>query len=216
MVYPTKDRRVTAAFGVPGSWAAGYHTGTDFGVPTGTVVRATKGGVVVFAGYSGGWGTAYGNHVVVSSYHNGHFVRHLYAHLSKISVGYGERIDTGEVIGLSGNTGNTTGPHLHYEERTAPFGYYNHKRPVLLGFVPPPVISLRKLKFGKRNLHVRRLKRRLNRYFPKKKKLVGLRFNNKLKDRYAEYQRSLGYTGKDANGLPGRSSLQKLGFRVRP
>jgi len=212
---PIKNGTINVPYGVRGSyWQAGYHTGTDFVANIGTPVRATKAGVVVFSGYTGGWGQSYGYHIIVSSWHNDRLVRHMYAHLSHRAVGLGERVKTGQYLGESGNTGNATGPHLHYEERWAPFGYYDNKAPVLLDYSPAPVISVSKVQPGKRNLHVRRLKRRLNRYFPKKKPLRGLYFGKELRERYAEYQRNLGYKGDDANGRPGWKSLRKLGFRV--
>lgn len=214
-MYPTKSKVVTAPYGVRGSWwAAGYHTGTDFAASIGTPIYATKQGVVVFSGYSGGWGVAYGYHVIVSSYHDGKFVRHMYAHLYSRKVGIGERVKAGQLIGYSGNSGNTSGPHLHYEERWAPYGYYNNKAPILLSYKPPVTISVSKAQPGKNNRHVRRLKRRMNRYFPNRKPLRGTYFGKELRNRYAEYQRNLGYSGSSADGRPGWKSLRKLGFRV--
>lgn len=135
MTQPTKLNYVTCHFGVRGSWAAGYHTGIDYRAPVGTKVFATKNGRVVHSGW-GGLGRAYGNHVVIESKHNGRMVRHLYAHLSKNRVRKGQRVRTGKVIGRSGNTGNSTAPHLHYEERVAPYGYYNHRKPQLPKWKP--------------------------------------------------------------------------------
>jgi len=213
---PIKNGKITTPYGVRGShWAAGYHTGTDFAANVGTQIRATKGGAVVFSGYSGGWGQAYGYHVIISSYHNGKMIRHMYAHLSSRKVVAGQRVKAGDVIGLSGNTGNTTGPHLHYEERHTNYDYYDNQRPVLLDYQPKPIIHLSKVQPGKVNLDVAKLKRRMNKYFPKKPKIWGPRFNRKLRDRYKEYQRNLGYTGAQADGRPGRESLRKLGFDVR-
>lgn len=117
---------VTCAFGVRGQWwFAGYHTGRDYRARTPVPVRATRRGVVVFAGTAGGWGSAYGVHVIVDT--GG--VRHLYAHLSKVSVRRGQKVAAGARLGLSGQTGNAPAPHLHYEERVAPYGYMNHRRP---------------------------------------------------------------------------------------
>src|SRR5690349_13459380 len=178
---PTKSGKVNVPYGVRGSyWAAGYHTGTDFDASIGTPIYATKGGVVVFSGYHGGWGASYGYHVIISSYHEGRIVRHMYAHLYERKVSYGQRVKDGQLIGLSGNSGNTTGPHLHYEERWRDFGYYDNKAPILLDYQPAPVISVSKAQPGKNNLHVLRLKKRMNRYFPKKKPLKGTYFGKEL------------------------------------
>lgn len=95
--------RITCGYG-------GYrgHTGMDIGAKVGTAVRAAKGGQVIFAGYSGG----YGKNVVIS---HGDGIKTRYAHLSKIYVSKGEKVAAGEVIGAVGMTGRTTGPHLHFE-----------------------------------------------------------------------------------------------------
>jgi len=86
------------------------HRGLDFGVPVGTPVRTTLSGRVVYAGWNN---EGYGNLVIVE---NGPW-RTYYAHLSQIPVRVGQWVAAGEVIGLSGNTGNSTGPHVHYEVR---------------------------------------------------------------------------------------------------
>jgi len=86
------------------------HTGIDIAVPTGTQVKTTMDGQVVYAG----WNTqGYGNLVIVE---NGAY-RTYYAHLSSIPVSVGDEVKAGTIIGLSGSTGNSTGPHLHYEIR---------------------------------------------------------------------------------------------------
>ncbi|MEE4546964.1 M23 family metallopeptidase [Streptomyces sp. V4-01] len=90
------------------------HSGQDFVVPTGTTVRAAHTGTVVTAG----WGGAYGNNIVIK---NGTNLYTQYGHLSHIGVHVGEQVITGETIGLSGSTGNSTGPHLHFEVRTTPY-----------------------------------------------------------------------------------------------
>ncbi len=86
------------------------HNGLDFGVPVGTPVRSTMDGRVIYAGWND---QGYGNLVIVE---NGPY-RTYYAHLSSIPVSVGQQVSAGTVIGLSGNTGNSTGPHLHYEIR---------------------------------------------------------------------------------------------------
>lgn len=109
---------VGAATGTPyhasgSSWSKGYHTGVDFPVPTGTSVKAVKSGEVV----SAGWGGSFGYQVVIR-HADGHYTQ--YAHLSAISVRDGQSVSGGQRIGRSGSTGNSTGPHLHFEVRTGP------------------------------------------------------------------------------------------------
>lgn len=94
-----------------GSWSSGYHTGVDFSVASGTPVKSIGSGTVV----SAGWGGSYGNEVVVR-HADGKFSQ--YAHLSSLSVSAGQTVQGGQQLGLSGSTGNSTGPHLHFEVRT--------------------------------------------------------------------------------------------------
>jgi len=88
----------------------GFHPGIDIAVPTGVPIAAAGGGVVVVAGPSGG----YGNFVVID-HNNGYST--AYAHQSQIAVSEGQTVTQGQVIGYVGNTGFSTGPHLHYEIR---------------------------------------------------------------------------------------------------
>ena len=90
---------------------ARFHAGTDLGAPTGTPVLAAKAGEVSVAEYLGGYG------LTVILRHEGGSQETRYAHLSQILVRPGERIDQGEIVGLVGSTGNSTGPHLHFEVR---------------------------------------------------------------------------------------------------
>ncbi|MFJ7195522.1 MULTISPECIES: M23 family metallopeptidase [unclassified Streptomyces] len=118
---PVSRYELSASFGNDGSRWAHKHSGQDFAVPVGTKVEAAHTGVVVKAGPNGGGdGPAYGNAVVIK-HTNGTYSQ--YAHLSKIDVRIGETVKTGERIALSGNTGNSSGPHLHFEIRhTADYG----------------------------------------------------------------------------------------------
>lgn len=97
------------------SWSSGYHTGIDFPVATGTTVKAVSSGQVV----SAGWAGAYGYQVVIR-HTDGRYSQ--YAHLSALTVKAGSPVSGGQRIGRSGSTGNSTGPHLHFEMRTGP-GY---------------------------------------------------------------------------------------------
>ncbi|KIF71319.1 peptidase [Streptomyces sp. AcH 505] len=94
-------------------WSSGYHTGTDFVVPTGTTVKAVAAGTVVTAG----WGGSYGNQVVIR-HSDGDYSQ--YGHMSSLNVSAGQTVTEGQQIGVSGATGNVTGPHLHFEIRTGP------------------------------------------------------------------------------------------------
>ncbi|KUM87661.1 MULTISPECIES: M23 family metallopeptidase [Streptomyces] len=111
---PVGGATIGTGYRVAGSmWSSGYHTGVDFVVPTGTSLKAVGAGTVV----SAGWGGAYGNQVVIKLA-DGYYAQ--YAHLSQLSVSAGQTVTGGQQIGLSGATGNVTGPHLHFEIRTTP------------------------------------------------------------------------------------------------
>ncbi|MEU7638218.1 M23 family metallopeptidase [Streptomyces sp. NPDC039016] len=96
-----------------GLWSSGSHTGIDFHAASGTPVHAVGSGTIVEAG----WGGAYGNNIVIRM-NDGTYTQ--YGHLSSIGVTVGQAVTPGQEIALSGNTGNTTGPHLHFEARTGP------------------------------------------------------------------------------------------------
>jgi len=96
-----------------------WHHGQDFSTPYGTNVYATGSGTVIEAGWNGG----FGNCVVVD---HGYGYRSTYGHLSKISVTVGLNIKRGDMIGLSGSTGTSSGPHLHYQIDL----YGQHKNPL--------------------------------------------------------------------------------------
>lgn len=93
------------------SWASSNHGGIDIAVYTGTPVKATRGGVVIAPT---GWYMGYGYAVIIQ--HDSGYVS-LYGHLSKILVKRGQRVEQGDIIARSGSTGNSTGPHLHFEIR---------------------------------------------------------------------------------------------------
>ncbi|MGW2519104.1 M23 family metallopeptidase [Streptomyces sp. NPDC001617] len=111
---PVSGGTIGTGYHVAGSmWSSGYHTGVDFVVPTGTSIKSVGAGTVVTAG----WGGAYGNQVVVRLA-DGYYAQ--YGHMSQISVSVGQTVSEGQQLGLSGATGNVTGPHLHFEIRTTP------------------------------------------------------------------------------------------------
>jgi murein DD-endopeptidase MepM/ murein hydrolase activator NlpD len=98
---------------------AEWHHGIDINAPLGAPVYASDGGVVVFSGWST-WG--YGNLIVID---HGNDWQTVYGHLSVINAGCGYDVSKGQVIGLVGTTGNSTGPHLHFEIQSAKLGYVN-------------------------------------------------------------------------------------------
>ena len=111
MALPIKGGKITTGYHVPGKhWSVGYHTGVDFAVPVGTDVLAVADGVVANAN----WGSAYGTQIV-QALSDGTYV--IYAHLSESLVKPGDKVKKGQQIGESGNTGNSTGAHLHFERR---------------------------------------------------------------------------------------------------
>ena len=90
-------------------WSKGYHTGVDYAVPVGTDVLAVADGKIENAS----WGKSYGTQLV-QKVDGGWFI---YAHLASTLVKAGDKVKAGQVIAKSGNTGNSTGPHLHVELR---------------------------------------------------------------------------------------------------
>ena len=110
MALPIKDGKITTPWRKRGKhWSTGFHTGVDFAVPVGTDVVAVADGKIENAS----WGKAYGTALVEKV--EGGWV--IYAHLSKTFVKAGDAVKAGEVIAKSGNTGNSSGPHLHFEYR---------------------------------------------------------------------------------------------------
>ncbi len=116
---PTPPKFATGKFGRPvygvltsrfGSRWGRMHSGVDFSASIGTPVNSSDGGRVIFAGREG----AYGNLIKIA--HDNEYITY-YGHLNKISVKNGQRVAKGELIGTVGNTGRSTGPHLHFEVR---------------------------------------------------------------------------------------------------
>ncbi|MFI7408217.1 peptidoglycan DD-metalloendopeptidase family protein [Streptomyces sp. NPDC049627] len=115
-VAPVESYELSAGFGSGGLRWANRHTGQDFAVPIGTPVRAVGDGRVVKVSCGGAFGME-----IVLRHADGYYTQ--YAHLAAVAVDQGERVDTGQWIGQSGTTGNSTGPHLHFETRvTAQMG----------------------------------------------------------------------------------------------
>ncbi|MER6286925.1 M23 family metallopeptidase [Streptomyces sviceus] len=113
-VAPISGSYISTGYKTGGSlWSSGSHTGVDFHAASGTSVHAVGRGTVVETG----WGGSYGNQIVIRMA-DGTYTQ--YGHLSSIGVSAGQSVTPGQQIGLSGATGNVTGPHLHFEARTSP------------------------------------------------------------------------------------------------
>lgn len=102
---PVVNYYISSRFG----WRHGRpHKGTDFAAPTGTPIRAAEGGKVIYSGWYYGYG-----YLIKLDHGNG--IKTKYAHCSRILVNQGQYVKKGQLIGKVGNTGNSTGPHLHFE-----------------------------------------------------------------------------------------------------
>ncbi|HLV10529.1 MAG TPA: M23 family metallopeptidase [Halanaerobiales bacterium] len=105
-IRPVGDQaRISSYYG--SRWGR-MHEGIDFAVSTGTLVKASRSGMVIYSG----WASGYGNTIVIEHQKG---IRTLYAHNSRLVVHGGQQVGKGQLIAYSGNTGNSTGPHLHFE-----------------------------------------------------------------------------------------------------
>lgn len=123
-IKPLSGGRQTSGFGLrkaPTKGASTNHRAIDWATPTGTAIWASSGGTVSVAGWQSGYG-----YVVYINHPDGNQTR--YGHLSKILVSPGQKVKQGQKIALSGNTGRSTGPHLHFELRVngTPVNPYNY------------------------------------------------------------------------------------------
>ncbi|MFI3213562.1 MAG: M23 family metallopeptidase [Eubacteriales bacterium] len=113
-IKPISGGTISSSFGYrtsPTAGASTYHQGIDWAVPVGTAVSASSGGTVTRAGWASGYG-----YVVYITHPGGLETR--YAHLSKVLVSVGQSVSQGDKIALTGNTGVSTGPHIHFEIRS--------------------------------------------------------------------------------------------------
>lgn len=126
-IRPVKGGYLNSSFGYrkdPIDNVTRFHQGQDITVKSGTPIYSPADGIVKRAYYAGG----FGNHIKLD---HGNGYTTLFAHLSKIKVKHGQKVSRGEVIGLTGNTGRSTAPHLHYEihhygESKNPLDYFFH------------------------------------------------------------------------------------------
>lgn len=111
-------------------WSLGYHTGADHDAPIGSYAIAVTRGTVIHAGVDAPWGRAFGIMVIIRT--AGGRYDYGYAHLDQALVRRGDTVVPGQLIGLTGDTGHVTGPHLHFEARTAGGHLADNVRPILV------------------------------------------------------------------------------------
>lgn len=198
-------------------WKLQYHTGVDYLAPTGSQASAPLTSRIVFAGRVGGWGTAYGNHVVGETKVAGRTYRWITAHLSRVDVKKGQVVGTGQRVGLTGATGNVSGPHLHFEVRVSPFTYGKDVDPVVLVNATEPGGGVDRLDpsnyyLGATGPHVTWLGQRLvahgfGRFY---KSGPGPVFTSVDRSAVAAFQKAQGWKGGAADGFPGHETLTRL------
>jgi murein DD-endopeptidase MepM/ murein hydrolase activator NlpD len=218
MVAPVKGP-IGTPYGKPGKWAWGKHPGDDYPVPVGTRVTAPAASTIIFAGRygSGSWGGRdYGNHVVGECIVNGVRYQWIVAHLSKVLVKKGQHVAAGQIVGLSGNTGRTTGPHVHFEVRAYPFNYANKfvNPAVLINHKPGPVDKMDPQNYGPGHsgqhitwLGTQLVKHGFGEYYTQG---PGPVWGNADRANVREFQKAQGWSGLDADGLPGKETLKRL------
>jgi hypothetical protein len=239
MANPVKNPKVSQPWGRPNPrYACKRHTGIDFACPVGTPLYAVADGVIenVLDDKS------YGKVVVLKCVGDGKTVHIWYCHMSKPTVKKGQKVSEGEELGLSGNTGNSTGPHLHLETRIAPFRYGNDvSNPFLdiLGIIDPNAPSERKvglwkkgiaavtpakkpankivhmssMVFGSTNDDIKVVQSALVDIAGASALVVDGHYGDKTTEAYKLWQHKLGFHGKDADGIPGKKSMAELAKR---
>lgn len=236
MADPVKSPRVTQPWGRPNTrYKAKRHTGIDFGMPVGTPLFAVANGKVSLLNDK-----SYGLVVVVAYEHDGVKYQDWFCHMSKQEVANGQEVAAGAQLGLSGNTGNSTGPHLHLETRIAPFRYGNdvaHPILTIAGIVDPNAPIVKKPSIVAKVVAVAKPAS------PKTTKVLSFaglqkgnaddiklvqsalvdivgasfvpngKFGPQTTAAYKRWQEKLGYKGSAADGKPGKTSLAELGKR---
>lgn len=239
MANPVANPRITQPWGRPNNrYACKRHTGIDFGVPVGTPVFAVCNAVVSRVMVD----KSYGKVVAIKYTFDGIQYETWYCHLSRQDVKVGQNVPEGFQLGLSGNTGNSTGPHLHLETRIAPFKYSNDvacpallnlagaidplapstKKPTVVSIVKSvakpatpktnKVVHLSGLVYGATNEDIKVVQSALVDVVGAQLDVNGT-FEARTKAAYTLWQNRLGYNGKDADGIPGKKSITELGKR---
>lgn len=200
-------------------WAAGFHPGDDWHTGAGAgdlgkPVASPVSGKVVHVG-TGGWGAAYGIHVIVEDATGD---RTAICHLRKATVALGAWVFYGDKLGELGQTGNVSGPHVHVERRKGPYGYWQHTKPVYGTAAPFPGAAAFRLDrihpavtlLGRRLIaHGFAAKHDGNGY------QAGPRFTKYDRANVRAFQIAQGWTGSDADGYPGPSTWKLLMARAK-
>ena len=239
MANPVSKPVISQPWGRPNPrYACKRHTGIDFAAAVGTPVFAVADGVIKDVILD----KSYGKVVILTCKSDKGTVDIWYCHLSRQDVKKGEKVPDGHQLGLSGNTGNSTGPHLHLETRVAPFRYGNDVSNPFLeipGIIDPHAPSERKigiwkkgiaavtpapkantkvvhmsgLVFGATNDDIRVVQSALVDIAGATDLPVDGHYGDKTKEAYKLWQHKLGYHGADADGIPGKKSMAELANR---
>lgn len=202
---PVKNGVLGYAFGVRDSgYAAGRHTGQDYKASTGTSVVAVWSGVVQRKPFDG---DGYGTYIVLKA-DNGR--DYYYCHLSDVTVSNGERVIPGQIIGKVGSTGNSTGPHLHFEDRPRGGGYNNVRKPDWPTWDGKSFV--RAFVIGESYPAVTLLGQRLVAHLGKDiyEDGPGPKFTDTDKAAVKKFQEKQGWSGSDADGIPGPETWRRL------
>ena len=235
MASPVKNPKISQPWGRPNPrYSAKRHTGIDFACPVGTPLFAVSAGTIKDVLND----KSYGRVVVLTCKSDKGTVDIWYCHMSKPTVKKGQKVSEGEELGLSGNTGNSTGPHLHLETRVSPFRYGNDVSNPFLdmpGIIDPHAPSERKiglwkkgvaivtptpkkpnkivhmsgLVFGATNDDIKVVQSALVDLCGAKIVANGT-YDDKTKEAYKLWQHKLGYHGADADGIPGKKSMSEM------
>lgn len=239
MASPVKNPKISQPWGRPNPrYSAKRHTGIDFACPVGTPLYAVAAGTVKDVLND----KSYGKVVVLTCSAEGKTVDIWYCHMSEPRVKKGQKVEEGAELGLSGNTGNSTGPHLHLETRVAPFRYGNDvsnpfldipgiidpnapserkvgiwkKGVALVTPAPKPankVVHLSSMVFGSTNDDIKVVQSALVDLAGATTLAVDGHYGDATKEAYKLWQHKLGFHGKDADGVPGKKSMTELAKR---